>query len=84
MPGPGFYRIRAELIDHAGPVHHYDLTTAVLGPQDYGERSEFGWTMPDGGRPLSLFDLSKVVSQAKGNFTFHTGSAIRVAVDRPP
>ncbi len=64
IAGPGFYRIRAELKDHEGPVHLQDVTATVVIPQPESAGGEFGWTLPDGGKPLDLFDLSKVVSQA--------------------
>ncbi len=61
---PGFYRMLAELKGHEGPVHLQDVTAAVIVPQSDSASGEFGWTLPEGGRPLDLFDLSKVISQA--------------------
>jgi hypothetical protein len=64
IAAPGFYRMRAELTDHEGPVHLQDVTAAVIQPQADSAGGEFGWTLPDRGRPLKLFDLSKVITQA--------------------
>ena len=64
IAAPGFYRMRAELTDHEGPVHLKDTTAAVVIPQPESAGGEFGWSLPDGGYPLELFDLSKVVTQA--------------------
>lgn len=64
IASPGFYRMRAELVDHDGPVHLQDATAAVILPQTDSPGGEFGWTLPDRGSPLNLFDLSKVITQA--------------------
>lgn len=60
----GFYRMLAELTGHEGPVHLQDVTAAVIQPQPDSASGEFGWTLPDRGQPLDLFDLSKVITQA--------------------
>ncbi len=64
VSGPGFYHMRAELEGHKGPVHLQDVTAAVVLPQPDSAAGEFGWTLPEGGKPLNLLDLSKVISQA--------------------
>ncbi len=64
VAAPGFYRVRAELKDHDGPVHLQDVTATVILPQPSSAGSEFGWSLPDRGQPLELFDLSKVVAQS--------------------
>lgn len=64
VAGPGFYRMRAELKGHDGPVHLQDVTAAVIVPQPESPGGEFGWSLPNCGKPLELFDLSKVVTQA--------------------
>jgi hypothetical protein len=64
ITGPGFYRMRAELEGHEGPVHLRDVTATVVLPQPDTAAGEFGWTLPDRGKPLDLFDLSKVITQA--------------------
>ncbi len=64
IAGPGFYRMRAELEGHEGPVHLQDVTAAVVLPQTDSAMGEFGWTLPDGGKPLDLFDLSKIITEA--------------------
>ena len=64
IAAPGFYRMVAELAGHEGPVHLRDATAAVIIPQPDRAGGEFGWSLPDRGYPLELFDLSKVISQA--------------------
>ncbi|MHB8901299.1 MAG: hypothetical protein ACYC6Y_21325, partial [Thermoguttaceae bacterium] len=64
VAGPGFYRMRAELEGHAGPVHLQDATAAVVLSQPESAGGVFGWTLPDRGKPLNLFDLSKVIAEA--------------------
>ncbi len=65
---PGFYRVEVELEGHDGPVDGRDMTFAVIQPQRIPQGGEFGWTLPRGGRPLKLFELSQVVTQAGINW----------------
>ena len=64
VPGPGFYRVWATMEGADGMVHRRDLTLAMIEPQSSPERSEFGWSLPRGDKPLPLRELSQVVSQA--------------------
>ena len=50
IAGPGFYRMRAELEGHEGPVHLQDVTAAVVLPQTDSAGGEFGWTLARSGQ----------------------------------
>ena len=62
--GPGFYRVWATMEGADGMSHRRDLTLAVIEPQSNPPGGEFGWSLPQGDRPLPLYELSQVVSQA--------------------
>ncbi len=64
ISGPGFYRVKATLRDGSTAVHRRQLNLAVIRPQPGPPGGEFGWTLPDGGKPLSLEELSQLACEA--------------------
>lgn len=68
VPGPGFYRVRAELSGPQGQVQARQMALAVLGPVPGGDGGEFGWSLPNGAGPLELATLAQVIRQAGINW----------------
>ena len=64
VPGAGFYRVKATVHDGSTAVHRRELNLAVIRPQPGTPGSEFGWTLPDGDKPLPLDALSQLVGEA--------------------
>lgn len=64
IPGPGFYRVRAELAGHESTGLGSQLTLVVIEPARHAPGSEFGWTLPRAGRPLAQDELIALVEQA--------------------
>jgi hypothetical protein len=60
VPGYGFYTIRLFTEGHAG----WSVSLVVVPPLPVSERSEFGWTLPRGERPLSIKALPGLLNQA--------------------
>ncbi|MCX7427235.1 MAG: hypothetical protein NTW96_16605, partial [Planctomycetia bacterium] len=63
VPGPGFYRVRAEIVGGSTRCSGR-LTLAVV--ESLGQRlaGEFGWSLPQGDRPLPLSALAELIDQA--------------------
>ncbi len=68
IPGPGFYRVRAELLDQGAALQSRDLTLAALESRRAPSGGEFGWTLPNAGHPIPLAQLSPLLSQAGVNW----------------
>ncbi|MBN2578570.1 MAG: hypothetical protein JXB10_06220 [Pirellulales bacterium] len=64
ISGPGFYRVRASLKGRTAIIRREELELAVFVPQAPPPQSEFGWSLPDGERPLALAPLTALVTQA--------------------
>jgi hypothetical protein len=70
VSGPGFYRVRATVAtgsDSLSPPAangEAELTFAVIEPRPAPAASEFGWSLPHGGRPVPLAVLGELVCQA--------------------
>jgi hypothetical protein len=64
VPGPGFYRVGVTIRDRNEVVHHRQVSLAVIERQPGQPGSEFGWSLPQGDRPLPLAELSELVAQA--------------------
>jgi hypothetical protein len=64
IPGPGFYRVRAWLQGRQSPVCNQELTLAVVEPCQAPRHSEFGWSLPQGDKPLPLPVLGRLIGQA--------------------
>ncbi|MGD0518651.1 MAG: hypothetical protein ABSA26_14035 [Thermoguttaceae bacterium] len=68
IPGPGFYRVRAELHGRGAALQCRDLTLAAVEPRQAPAGGEFGWTLPNAGHPIPLAQLSPLLSQAGINW----------------
>jgi hypothetical protein len=64
ISAPGFYRVRASVVQDAGPAASAELTLAVIEPQRAPPGSEFGWSLPCGDRPLPLALLGELLCQS--------------------
>jgi len=64
VPGVGFYRVRATMYDRDNLVHRRELTLAVVDEHRGCSGSEFGWSLPQGDKPLPLAELGQLVGQA--------------------
>ncbi len=60
IPEPGFYRVRCVLDNSSLPVHRPELGLAVIVPEAFPP-GEFGWSLPQGERPLPLTKLSALL-----------------------
>ncbi len=68
IPGPGFYRVRAELLGQGAALQCRDLTLAAFESRRAPPGGEFGWTLPNAGHPIPLAQLSPLLSQAGINW----------------
>ena len=63
VPGPGFYRVRAEIVGGSTRCSGR-LTLAVVESLGQRPAGEFGWSLPQGDRPLPLSALGELIDQA--------------------
>ncbi|MHC4401098.1 MAG: hypothetical protein ACYTG0_15590 [Planctomycetota bacterium] len=61
--GPGFYRVRATVDGSDNLKHRRELTLAVIDGSLSSENSEFGWSLPQGDRPLGLAELTRLLGR---------------------
>ena len=64
IPGQGFYRVRVTMAGRQTTAYRRELNLVVVDPCHNHPGSEFGWTLPQGDRPMPLPDLSRLVIQA--------------------
>ena len=64
VPGPGFYRVRATVLDRSGTPHRRQLNLAVIRPDAGPPSDDFGWSLPRGGKPLTPMELSELTGRA--------------------
>ncbi len=64
VPGPGFYRVRVTMHGQDELVHERELTLAVIQENLGHPGNEFGWSLPQGDKPLPLAELSQLIGQA--------------------
>jgi len=64
IPGPGFYRLYATMQGRESPHHRPAMSLVVLTPQRPADGSEFGWTLPQGEKPLPPPVLADLLGQA--------------------
>ncbi len=64
VPGPGFYRVRATVVDRSGTSHRRRLNLAVIRPDAAPASDDFGWSLPRGGEPLTPGELSELAGRA--------------------
>jgi len=65
---PGFYRVLATMKGRQNLLHQRELNLVVIEPRHSPAGGEFGWTLPDGNKPLPLPLLSQLVGQAGINW----------------
>ncbi len=65
---PGFYHVRIRLPSKNGLVQTRELALAVLAPVQNSVAGEFGWSLPQGDRPIPLAELGHLISQAGVNW----------------
>ncbi len=68
IPGPGFYRVRVTMQGRKTLVYRRQLGLVVIDPRHATVGGEFGWTLPQGSRPLPLPLLARLVGQAGINW----------------
>jgi len=62
VPGLGFYRVRAQLMGHKGPLsERVAIGVTVIDPRPTLPAPEFGWTVPRGTETLSLDTLIALI-----------------------
>jgi hypothetical protein len=64
ISGPGFYRVRVEMEGRETVCQREQLSLAVIEPSNAPAAGEFGWSLPDGDKPVPLGELSRLVGQA--------------------
>ncbi|HYW80173.1 MAG TPA: hypothetical protein VE890_11380, partial [Thermoguttaceae bacterium] len=64
----GFYRVRVTMAGRKTAVHQRELNLVVVDPQRNPTGGEFGWTLPQGDRPLPLPLLNQLISHAGINW----------------
>lgn len=65
---PGFYRVRAELRGFDKFIQSRTCSLAVVEPHRTPSGGEFGWSLPNDGRPISTSQLLPLLSQAGINW----------------
>ena len=58
---PGFYRLRCRLRCREGMILEREQTLVIIEANENPPRGEFGWTLANGDRPLSLSALEKLL-----------------------
>ncbi len=64
----GFYRVRVELPGKSDVANQREISLAVIDSAPPPIGGEFGWSLPDGEKPLSLIELAEVLGQAGINW----------------
>ncbi|NQU21387.1 MAG: hypothetical protein HQ567_08900 [Candidatus Nealsonbacteria bacterium] len=65
---PGFYRVRATMKGRTALVRRQELTLVLIEPRRSPLGGVFGWTLPDGDKPLPLPVLRRLIAQAGVNW----------------
>lgn len=61
---PGLYRVEAELVGKQGVLHRKTLQICLVSKLDPPAKGEFGWSLPDGEKPLALGALTELLAQS--------------------
>ncbi len=64
----GFYRIRVEMPGKTGVANHREISLAIIHKISPRAEGEFGWSLPDGDKPLTLVELAEVLGQSGCNW----------------
>jgi hypothetical protein len=59
----GFYQIRASIPNHTGLMIERTVKLVVVDPQPQIRQGEFGWSLPDGDRLVSIRELPDLLSE---------------------
>lgn len=68
FPDPGFYYVRVSLKDKEGNGLQRTLRLAVVSEKSVPKTGEFGWSLPDGDRPVGVPQLVTILRQAGVNW----------------
>jgi len=63
LPGPGFYRVRLALRGSVATADRREITLAAFEPHLPPPHSIFGWSLPQGARPIALPQLADFLAQ---------------------
>ncbi len=61
VPGPGYYRIEAEMTGQSEHGLRRTISLAVLEDTPEAVQGEFGWSLPQGERPFSVKELVELL-----------------------
>jgi hypothetical protein len=64
LPGPGFYRIRLALQGSVATADRREIALAAVEPRLPPPHGIFGWSLPQGARPLTLPELADLLVQS--------------------
>ncbi len=64
----GFYRIRVRMLGKSGVTDAKEINLAVVRPHAPNTSGEFGWSLPEGDRQLSLDSVADLVKQVGVNW----------------
>lgn len=65
---PGFYHVRVSMAGDNGLVLERTITLAIVKSQSVPSGGEFGWTLPDGERPLDFNSMATLLAHAGVNW----------------
>jgi hypothetical protein len=65
---PGFYCVRVEMPGKTGVANYREVSLAVVDKISPAAEGEFGWSLPDGDKPLTLVELAEVLGQSGCNW----------------
>ncbi len=77
IPDYGFYRVVVRMMSSKAAAGHNEgerqldsrtVDLVVAPPLEMPRRGEFGWTLPDGDRPLSFQEMSRLLSEVGINW----------------
>lgn len=60
----GYYRVRVTMSGATGLMQRREMSLAVIRPTSGPSRGEFGWSLPQGDRPLALGPLADLLGEA--------------------
>ncbi|HKD36880.1 MAG TPA: hypothetical protein VKB78_08760, partial [Pirellulales bacterium] len=85
IPDMGFYRVQVKMPGREGVVDQRTLSLAVVPDTPIPSSGEFGWTLPDGEKPLTLGELAELLGKSGVNwvkFPCWIGSQEASRIDR--
>jgi len=64
VPGLGFYRVSATVVDRSGTPYRRQTNLALIRPDAGPASDDFGWSLPQGSHPLPPAELSELAGRA--------------------